>query len=46
MRARFTARRGTISVEVLPSALVQEAYRLKEAQEGWRLPELLVPVPI
>jgi CRISPR-associated endonuclease/helicase Cas3 len=46
MRARFTARRGQISVEVLPSALVQEAYELKERGEGWRLAELLVPVPV
>ncbi len=46
MRARFTARRGTISVEVLPACFIEEAYALKENREGWRLPELLVPVPI
>lgn len=46
MRARFTARRGTVSVEVLPEQFVQEAYQLREAGEGWRMPELLVPVPI
>jgi CRISPR-associated endonuclease/helicase Cas3 len=45
MRERFTARRGQVSVEVLPIAFVQEAYELKEHGEGWRLPELLVPVP-
>ncbi|MDW8065353.1 MAG: CRISPR-associated helicase Cas3', partial [Anaerolineae bacterium] len=46
MRDRFTARRGMVSVEVLPQSLLQEAYALKERGEGWRLPELLVPVPI
>jgi len=46
MRARFTARRGMISVEVLPEQYRQQAYELKEQGEGWRLPELLVPVPI
>lgn len=46
MRALFTARRGTLSVEVLPAQFVEEAYELKEEDEGWRLPELLVPVPI
>jgi len=46
MRALFTARRGTLSVEVLPAQFVEEAYALKERGEGWRLPELLVPVPI
>jgi CRISPR-associated endonuclease/helicase Cas3 len=46
MRALFTARRGTLSVEVLPAQFVEEAYDLKEKGEGWRLPELLVPVPI
>ncbi len=46
MRARFTARRGTLTVEVLPACFLDEAYALKENGEGWRLPELLVPVPI
>jgi len=46
MRVLFTARRGTLSVEVLPAQFVEEAYDLKEKGEGWRLPELLVPVPI
>lgn len=46
MRERFTARRGVVSVEVLPSQFRDEAYRFKEQGEGWRLPELLVPVPI
>ncbi len=46
MRERFTARRGMISVEVLPHGYVQEALQLKERGEGWRLPELLVPVPV
>lgn len=45
MRSRFTARRGHVSVEVLPAELVQEAYQLRERDEVWRLPELLVPVP-
>lgn len=46
MRALFTARRGTLYVEVLPTRFVEEAYALKEKGEGWKLPELLVPVPI
>ncbi len=46
MKARFTARRGTISIEVLPEALASEADALRERGETWRLPELLVPVPI
>lgn len=46
MRARFTTRRGTVSVEVIPAQFVQEAYQLLEAGEGWRMPELLVPVPV
>lgn len=46
MRSRFTARRGQVSVEVLPAEFLQEAYEFKERDEGWRLPELLVPVPV
>lgn len=46
MRSRFTARRGQVSVEVLPADFIQEAYELCERDEGWRLPELLVPVPV
>ena len=46
MRQRFTARRGVISVEVLPDRFVQEAYELKNQGEGWKITELLVPVPI
>jgi len=46
LRERFTARRGMVSVEVLPAQFVEEAYQLKEQGELWRLAELLVPVPI
>lgn len=46
LRERFKSRRGVVSVEVLPAQFVEEAYKLKERHEGWRLPELLVPVPI
>lgn len=46
LRERFTARRGMVPVEVLPEQFLREAYTLKESGEGWRLPELLVPVPI
>jgi CRISPR-associated endonuclease/helicase Cas3 len=46
LRERFTARRGMVTVEVLPVQFVEEAYQLKEQGELWRLPELLVPVPI
>jgi CRISPR-associated endonuclease/helicase Cas3 len=46
MRARFTARRGIVSVEVLPDQFVDRVKQLRESGEGWRLPEFLVPVPI
>jgi CRISPR-associated endonuclease/helicase Cas3 len=46
LRERFTARRGMVTVEVLPVQFVEEADQLKEQGELWRLPELLVPVPI
>ena len=46
MRARFSARRGMVSVEVLPARFREEAERFRETSEGWRIPELLVPVPI
>lgn len=46
MQAKFRSRRGGVSIEVLPEAFVEEALRLKEDGEGWRLAELLVPVPI
>lgn len=46
MRAKFTARRGDISIEVLPESLLQAAYELHERSEDWRMVELLVPVPI
>jgi CRISPR-associated endonuclease/helicase Cas3 len=45
MRERFTARRGPVSVEVLPSRFITEAYELKEKGETWRWAELMVPVP-
>ncbi len=44
--SRFATRRGTVSVEVLPALFVEEARAFKERVELWRLPELLVPVPI
>lgn len=46
LRERFTARRGMVSIEVLPAQFLEEAYQLKKQSDGWRLPELLVPVPI
>lgn len=46
MQQRFTARRGHVSVEVLPAAFLEEAYAFREEGEGWRLSELLVPVPV
>jgi CRISPR-associated endonuclease/helicase Cas3 len=46
MRAKFTARRGDISIEVLPESLLQAAHELHERSEDWRMVELLVPVPI
>ncbi|MCS7173484.1 MAG: CRISPR-associated helicase Cas3' [Armatimonadetes bacterium] len=46
MRARFTARRGMVSVEVLPKVFTDKAYRLRENGQGWKIPELLVSIPI
>ena len=46
LAGRFTARRGTISIDVLPAEFMDEACQLVEKKEHWRLPELLVPVPI
>jgi len=46
LRERFATRRGMVSVEVLPAQFCEEAYALRDRGEGWRLPELLVPVPI
>ena len=46
MRQRFTTRRGVVSVEVLPNRFREEAYRLIEQGEGWRIIEFLVPVPL
>lgn len=46
LRQRFTARRGMVSVEVVPAQFLNEAYKLKAQGEGWRIVELLVPVPI
>jgi len=46
MRARFSARRGMVSVEVLPVQFREEVDRFRETGERWRIPELLVPVPI
>ena len=46
MRALYATRRGVVSIEVLPECFLEEAYDFRERKEGWRLPELLVPVPI
>ncbi|MGQ9512232.1 CRISPR-associated helicase Cas3' [Thermodesulfitimonas sp.] len=46
MRAKFTTRRGHLSIEVLPEAFRDEAFALIEQNKRWRLVELLVPVPI
>lgn len=46
MRQRFTARRGVVSIEVIPQQFVQEAYAMRQAGEGWKMVELLLPVPI
>ncbi|MBE3577936.1 MAG: CRISPR-associated helicase Cas3' [Limnochordales bacterium] len=46
MRSKFTARRGHLSIEVLPVAFRDAAYGLIHQGEHWRLVELLVPVPI
>lgn len=46
MQEKFTTRKGQLSVEVLPQALKDEAFALREKGELWRLVELLVPVPV
>ena len=46
MQKKFTTRKGQLSVEVLPQALKDEAFALKERGELWRLVVLLVPVPV
>lgn len=46
MRSRFTARRGSLSIEVIPEQFVPEAYQMRQNGQGWRMAELLVPVPI
>ncbi|MDK2882207.1 MAG: CRISPR-associated endonuclease/helicase Cas3 [Bacillota bacterium] len=46
MRAKFTTRRGQLSLEVLPGDLKDEAFEFMERNERWRIVELLVPVPI
>ena len=46
IRTKFAARRGHISIEVLPKSLLQVASELQKRGEGWRMVELLVPVPI
>ncbi len=46
MRGRFTARRGSLSIDVIPSIFVQEAYQFHEQKKEWRIVELLVPVPV
>ena len=46
LRSRFATRNHPMSVEVLPQQFVEEALALKEKKALWRLPELLVPIPI
>lgn len=46
LQQRFATRRGMVSVEVLPKQFLGEAYELRAQGAGWRLPELLVPVPV
>lgn len=46
MREKFTTRRGQISINVLHESLLQEAYKLREQGEPWRIVELLISVPI
>lgn len=46
MRQRFTARRGAVSIDVLPERFVQEAYEMHQMRESWKMVELLLPVPI
>ncbi len=45
MRKLFSTRQGMISVEVLPQQFQDIAEQWKATGEGWRLPELLVPIP-
>ena len=46
MRSRFVTRRqGVVSMEVLPEVYLDEAYRMVEEGEKWRLVELMVSIP-
>jgi len=45
LRKLFSTRRGMISIDVLPVCYLDQAATWKEQKQGWRLPELLVPVP-
>ncbi len=45
LRKLFSTRRGMISIDVLPECYLDQAVTWKEQKQGWRLPELLVPVP-
>lgn len=46
MANRFKTRSGAPSMEVLPDIFSSEVEELRAKKELWRLPELLVPVPI
>lgn len=46
MRDRFITRRGQVSVDVIPTAFLQDVYHLYEVGEAWRIVEYLTPVPI
>lgn len=46
MTELFKTRSGAPSIEVLPDIFSNQAEELKIKKELWRLPELLVPVPV
>jgi len=46
LRTKFVTRRGLFSIDTLPAQFQEEAHKLIETKEKWRLVELLVPVPV
>ena len=46
LRERFLTRTGLPRIDVIPEEYLSRAQALLERGEGWRLPELLVPIPL
>ncbi len=46
MAQRFLSRKSTMPVNVLPAPFEEEALAWKQTRQGWRLPEVLVPIRV